>query len=336
MLLIRHLIIGLLFFTYAHTAYAEEALFFNKNKWNVSGYLKLEFAAANNQPTAIEIDDLSLFISGNINRWINPFIEAELYQIPLWQSGEGLQFDDINFIIERLYNDSKLTDATTLRLGKFLAPVSRWNLLHAAPLVWTTSRPLTTKYSFANYISGIHVRHELDVFSGHALEFYWQPYEDFYPKPRSKSRHYQSVYGASWILQDDLDRYLSFNIQHANVKHSNESRTTIGINGMLHHEYFELESELLSTWVNNQPNNINAQDWGGYLQLSVPIPFDLNIISRYEHFEFSHQSQAVDTFLNGLVYRPYSKLSLKLEWQQSWGSLQENKTGLYASVAVMF
>ena len=84
MLLIRHFIIGLLFFTYAHTAYAaEEALFFNKNKWNVSGYLKLDFAAANNQPTAIEIDDLSLFISGNINYWINPFIEAELYQIPL-------------------------------------------------------------------------------------------------------------------------------------------------------------------------------------------------------------------------------------------------------------
>jgi len=314
-----------------------DSSFFKREQWDFSGYLKLVFQAPNNQPTAIEMDDLSLFVSAHINRWFNPFIEAELYSIPLWESGQGLQFNQAKFTIERLYNDIQFDEENTLRLGKFLSPVSRWNILHAAPLVWTTNRPIATRYSFANYISGLNIRHEFDLFSGHALEFYWQPYQEFYAKPTTKQdRHYQTVLGAAWILQDDISAYYAFNVQYADVKDRRENRTTLSFDAFLHRDYFDFETQWLVTFVDSNQAQHHAQDWGGYTQFSVPIPLDLHIISRYEHFQFSDKTVANNTLLTGLVYRPYSKLSLKLEWQQTWGSVYKNGTGLYASVAVLF
>jgi len=311
--------------------------FFDKDQWSVSGYLKLKFQAPNQKPTAIEIDDLSIFVSANINRWINPFIEAEVFSVPLWKSGDGLKFNNAQFTIERLYNDIQVSEDNTIRLGKFLSPISRWNSIHAAPLVWTTNRPITTRFSFANYISGIKFRHEFDFFSGHAIEFFWQPYQEFLPKSIAEQyRQYQNVAGLSWILQENLDSYYSLNFQHSNVKDSDETRSSFGFNGFLQQPDFEVESELIMTLVNTDKPTVHNYDWGGYLQFTIPIPLDLNIITRYEHFEFSDRITASDSALAGLVYRPYSKLSFKLEWQQTWGSVQKNGTGLYSSVAVMF
>ena len=58
------------------------------------------------------------------------------------------------FVAERLYGDVNASDQVNLRLGKFLTPVGRWNVIHAQPLVWTTSRPLTTLLPFDAHTTG--------------------------------------------------------------------------------------------------------------------------------------------------------------------------------------
>jgi hypothetical protein len=64
----------------------------------VSGYAKLATSSPNRAPTAVELDDLSLFVSGKFNRWLNPFMEAEAYKIPLWEEGKGAQFNMRNWL----------------------------------------------------------------------------------------------------------------------------------------------------------------------------------------------------------------------------------------------
>ncbi len=333
----RYFFAALLFMMYSSNCTAEDDSFFKPEQWQVSGYLKLAFEAPNQKPTAIILDDLSLFVSAHINRWLNPFIEAELYSVPLWESGRGFQMNQVHFTIERLYNDIKINNEDTLRLGKFLAPVSRWNKLHAAPLVWTTNRPITTQYSYANYISGVQFRHEFDLFSGQAVEVYIQPYKEFFNKPIiMQDRLYRWVLGATWVIEEDLDAYYALSFQHADVDEGNEGRTTLSFNAFLQRPSFEFESEFLVTFIETDQAQIKHQDWGGYVQMSVPILWDLHLISRYEHFEFANKVIANDSLLSGVVYRPYSKLSLKLEWQQTWGSIYKNGSGLYASIAVMF
>jgi hypothetical protein len=303
----------------------------------VSGYTKLTANALNHAPTTVELDDLSLFISGKFNRWLNPFMEAEAYKIPLWEEGDGAQFNSAQLVIERLYNDIHVTEEDTLRAGKFLAPINHWNIIHAAPLVWTTTRPVTSSYSRANYVTGVNFRHDFDALAGRALEFYWQPAAEFNPKPLTEhERHYQTVAGARWIAHEDLDYYLGVSFQYADVDKRNEIRNSISVDGNWQHKWFELESELLFTQVDTDQLHYRNHDWGGYVQMAVPLVDHFNLIARYEHFEFANKLAATDSALGGIVYRPVPSLSFKLEWQQTEGSVYKNQTGLYSSIAVLF
>lgn len=304
---------------------------------NFSGYAKFAASAPNHAPTTIELDDLSLFVSGKFNRWFNPFLEAEAYSIGLWKEGEGVQLNSAQLVIERLYNEMQLTENDTLRAGKFLAPINHWNIVHAAPLVWTTNRPVTSTYSRANYITGISLRHDFDALTGHALEVYVQPVNEFNHKTlSSQARHYQNVTGLRWITHEDLDYYLGVSYQHANVEDSDEVRDSVSIDGNWQHEWFELESELLFTHVATDKLQYHNQDWGGYVQMAVPLVDHFNLITRYEHFEFSDHLADTNTVLGGVVYRPVPSLSFKLEWQQTEGNVFHNQTGLYSSIAVLF
>ncbi len=314
---------------------AEEAAW--TDSINLSGYTKLAISAPNHQPTSIEIDDLSLFFSGKFNRWLNPFLEAESYHIPLWEEGKGAQFNSAQLVIERLYNDIEITENDTLRTGKFLAPINHWNIIHAAPLVWTTNRPVTSTYSLANYITGFQMRHDFDALTGHALEIYWQPVEEFNAKALTEhERRYQSVAGTRWIAHEDFDYYLGVSFQHANVAQSDEERNSISVDGNWQHKWFELESELLFTHVDTRKPHQHGSDWGGYVQMVVPLIEDFNLITRYEHFEYANKLAPTNTMLGGIVYRPVPRLSFKLEWQQTEGSVYHNQTGLYSSIAVLF
>ena len=96
------------------------------------------------------VDELSLFVNGAIDRWLNPFVEAELSSTTLIQEGGGRDTFG-RLVLERAYDDLYLTGADTLRLGKMLSPVGDWNLIHAAPLVPTIVRPLTTFHGFSEY-----------------------------------------------------------------------------------------------------------------------------------------------------------------------------------------
>jgi hypothetical protein len=303
----------------------------------VSGYAKLAANAPNRAPTAVELDDLSLFVSGKFNRWLNPFMEAEAYKIPLWEESKGLRFNSAQLVIERLYNDIHVTEDDTLRAGKFLAPINHWNIVHAAPLVWTTTRPVTSSYSRANYVTGVNFRHDFDALVGHALEVYWQPAAEFNPKPLTEhERHYQTVAGARWIAHEDLDYYLGVSFQHADVDKRNETRNSISVDANWQHKWFELESELLFTHVDTDQLHFRNHDWGGYLQMAVPLVDHFNLIARYEHFEFANKQAPTNSALGGIVYRPVPRLSFKLEWQQTEGSVYKNQTGLYSSIAVLF
>ncbi len=120
---------------------------------DVGGYLSLQYEGLQHREQVLSVRDLSLFVNKNLGpRW-NLFTEMEI--------GDALEFNDDGganhnpeFDIERLYADYRLGPAVTLRFGKFLTPVGRWNLIHADPLVWTVSRPLTATAAFARHASG--------------------------------------------------------------------------------------------------------------------------------------------------------------------------------------
>ncbi|MFZ4703879.1 MAG: hypothetical protein ACOYMG_27865, partial [Candidatus Methylumidiphilus sp.] len=106
-----------------------------------------------NQPWEFELDDLSLFIGYERGRW-RFFSELELGDSLQASNGNALNTRHAYFDLERLYADYLFNDVVKVRAGKFLTPIGRWNLIHAAPLVWTTSTPLIVQVPFAMHQTG--------------------------------------------------------------------------------------------------------------------------------------------------------------------------------------
>ena len=108
-----------------------------------------------NQSVEAAIDEISLIL-----RWENDgrfkfFGELELERPISWNDNERISHKNAYLDLERLYLDYNLSEKLNLRAGRFLTPAGRWNLLHAAPLVWTTTRPLVTSRLFPASTNGL-------------------------------------------------------------------------------------------------------------------------------------------------------------------------------------
>jgi len=290
---------------------------FNKESltdWDVSGYLKL-LAKDTEGVREVEIDDLSLFLSNHINWWFNPFLEAEFFSVPLSNSEHSVNLGSGNFVIERLYNDISPTSGHRFRIGKFLAPVGQWNLVHAAPLVWTVERPLTTTFSFSNYITGFEYGFELNPFAGSRIDFYWQPRNSFDPKPLSHHpREYKQTIGSSWTISDDLDGRSSLDFQYARVKSSAEKRTTLSLHKAIYQSQWSYDGQAIYTSIAD--NNVFLSDWegGGYLQVRYQYNQRLDQYVRGEQYHFAEFDNTDTSWLIGLRYRFVSMGNINIEY----------------------
>ena len=101
-----------------------------------------------------DIHELSLIMTWNGGGRLRLFSELEIEEPLTWREGESVSTDDAHFDVERLYADYSLTGALNVRGGRFLTPIGRWNVIHAAPLVWTTIRPAATERLFPKAING--------------------------------------------------------------------------------------------------------------------------------------------------------------------------------------
>src|SRR6185503_7234261 len=105
-------------------------------------------------PARLEFEELALFVSWDPLQRLHFFAELEGEDlVSVDDHGHGGTIE-AHFAVERLYGDLALRDWLNLRVGKFLTPIGRWNVIHAPPLVWTTSRPLVTVRPFDPHTTG--------------------------------------------------------------------------------------------------------------------------------------------------------------------------------------
>ena len=302
----------------------------------LSGYSKVAWEAPTGKPQSLILDDLSFFASVSVNQYINPFIEAEITKAQFWQEGDGIGFKNSKLVLERLYNDVLLNDQVTLRIGKSLAPVGEWNRIHAAPLVWTTNRPITTRYSFSESVSGVNLQYTQQ--NNNVFHLYYQPGSEWVPKPNDKNRprDYEQVAGVSFDNYLSLENKLGFSVQHADVKNSNVSQWVFSLDGQWKNTQFDIEYQTTYAKINYHSVQSNSEEWGGYIQGIWHFNDQWHAIVRPEYF-LTRQNDSQTSMLYGLVYRPQPAISFKLEYvdinlKQSFGFSQ----GLFASMAVLF
>lgn len=306
---------------------------------NVAGYINMVMQRPEGEPTSLVGDDLSLFISGHYHRYLNPFIEVEFTEAEIWREGERpLSGTHPEFVVERLYNDSYLTDNLSLRIGKMLTPVGEWNTVHAAPLVLTSTRPLTTHRSFPEYTSGAAIDYVAPEGLWPESIFYWQPEGELFPHSNDRfTRKYRHQFGLHLNWDIAFTDKIGVSLQHADIDGSDVSQTLMGFN--IHKTFGKLQVESEATYTNvenTDSRHVNGHEWGAYMQGNYALADRWTLVARHEHFQDRHQEASSRNNLIGLCWHPVPAIAWKLEYVEQNGAELDIHTGLFASFSVLF
>ncbi len=302
---------------------------------SLGGYATGSFDLPQDAPARLAVDNLSLFVwwDGE-NRW-KFFSELE-YENALYTRPAGnvdLEQKNGYLSLERLYVDYALTDSTDIRAGKFLTPVGRWNVIHATPLVWTTSRPLATTLAFPTNMTGIMVTQTLsNVGNGIECSVYGAGTNDLHPNPALDP--FSSAVGAHVTMP--LQGASQFGFSYADFEQEKtqpERKQLVGVDYVWSRDRYEISAEAVY-----RASGIGGghDEKGAYVQAVAPLSDKLYAVGRYETFRTVTEQAATQLLVTGLNYRVTPALVLKVEWIASRHNTIGTPDGFMSSIAVLF
>jgi len=302
-----------------------------------SGYGNFVAESPHGEPARLVVDDLSLYVNGSVNRWVNPFIEAEVTGATVFQQGARKDASSGNIVLERFYNDFHLSSSDTLRVGKILSPVGDWNLIHAAPLVPTVNRPLTTYRGFAEYASGVDWLHESNGGWVPDWQIYWQPGRELGQRPdRVSPRHYREVFGAHVNWRLGLMDNIGLSYQQGELTTDSERYRLVGINGRKFFGRLMIEGEATTAHWTGQPAGGRNREWGAFALAQYRLTRHWYGVAAHEVFQPHGTAPRSRSNMLGISYKPMPALVWKLEYVQQLDQSREMPTGWSFSCAVLF
>jgi hypothetical protein len=243
---------------------------------------------------------------------------------------------EVHFLaVERFYFDYSFSDLLTVRAGKFLTPVGRWNLIHADPLVWTTSRPLITHQLFPDNATGLMVLGNAPMLGRQAdYALYVSSTHDLRTAPGNDP--FNRAYGARLNLpaSENLEfglSYLSFD-QRAEP---NEHKHLLGLDFLWSARGYELSGEVAYR-KSNEAGEPDDRRRGDFFQGVVPLTDKLFAVGRIETLSEPILNKTTRLQVLGLNYRPNRAVSLKLEYIHGANTAVTTPVGFLSSISVLF
>lgn len=293
----------------------------------LGGYANVNLTRDEGRRAELALDDLSAFVAWEVAPRVHLFSEIELEDVfELDDHGHDRGARDLT--VERLYGDVLLADSLTIRIGKFLTPVGRWNLIHAQPLVWTTSRPLATTLPFDPHTTGVMGFGSVAP-GGVRLTYalYGQMIDQFsrgaatQAADRSAGARVESDYGVDWVVGAS---YLA-------AEARGDWRHVLGVDGMWRHGPYEISGEA----VVEDATQRRQDQWGLYLQGVYEALPRFHLVGRYEHYQ-RRGAWAADLLVAGCAWKPWAFLVLKAEYLAAVRRVEASPAGVKASFAVLF
>ncbi|MDB5359076.1 MAG: hypothetical protein JWO51_373 [Rhodospirillales bacterium] len=306
--------------------------------FNFAGYGEITLAAPDEGRKTVSLEDFSLFVTGHVNRWLNPFVEGELTHLDFTHSGpSGSDHGDGSFVLERLYNDFELTDSLTFRLGKMLTPVGSWNVIHGAPLVLTTVRPAVTYRNFSEYLTGASLIYTDPDGDNPGLEVYWQPDREFSERPNSITfDQYKMVEGLHLTIPLSLLDQIGFSYQRSQDSR-NINQSLFGLDFKYTIDKLTLQGEATYSFLGDGASGHQPRaEAAAYLAGSYALDDIWSVYSWYEGFSSRDYAAVSHDLLAGVAFHPVPAMSIKVEYLQNIGGPPVNPTGLFASWSILF
>lgn len=312
----------------------------HSGSYYLSGYTNIELI---NDPSRINLDDLSLFAGGRISQWANPFAEVELSNYTLAQQGGVREKGD--FVVERFYNDAILSEHDTFRVGKILTPLGDWNLVHAAPLTPINTRPYTTAMGFQAYASGISWLHDPADGVNPDWQLYWQPDNEWFKRPANQAkRNFHNVFGGHINMSLGLVSQFGASLQHGKLIETGEMSTLFGVNANRSFGKLRLEGEAITARFSGAvlpsvPPRIHEREAGIFGLADYSFTPQWHGILEWEHYQDHTVTMPSRSALVAVAYRPSAPVVWKLEYCHQSGvsaSFATIQTGWSGSFSLLF
>jgi hypothetical protein len=301
--------------------------------FNLGGYASAGIVLHRNQEAEAAINEISIILSWQNDSRLSFFGELELERPLAWNDDKKFSHKEGHLDLERLYFDYNLSEKVNFRAGRFLTPNSHWNLLHAAPLVWTSTRPLVTTELFPTGTNGAMLFGALPLMNGtFEYKLFGELLED--QEKDANERQFEHVRGARFSYKNQSDigiSILSFREKGVNPA----SYQMLGLDFVTHLKEVEISGEAFQRF------NTNNKDGGSgaYLQSAVPLNSlglnDWYWITRLETFERPDEGSA-ERWLLGATWRIKPTQLLKMEFTGGSGDQPESPRGFLASFALFF
>ena len=302
---------------------------FGDTGFALGGYTNVNLTRDEGQRALLKLDDLSLFVIWDPTARLHLFSELEFEDLVQVDDHGHAGNPDYQFNLERLYGDYTLSDALGIRGGKFLTPVGRWNVIHAQPLVWTTSRPLVTQVPFDEHTTGVMLFGS--AFAGSrtlTYELYGQFTNQLEPTPTPTPADRSG--GARLEFGGPLGESLGASFLAAET--GGAWRELGGVDGLFERDRFQVMGEAAV-----QQGERPADDlWGLYVQGVVETLPRLYLVARYEHWAPQHGPGPSNLAVGGFAFKPYPWLVFKTEYLAADHPVEESPPGFKASVAILF
>jgi hypothetical protein len=302
---------------------------------NFGGYATGTYDVPQDAPSRLALDNLSLFVwwegDGRWKFFSELELENALYTRPSHR--RDMRENDGYLSLERLYVDYALTDATNVRAGKFLTPIGHWNLIHATPLVWTTSRPLVTTLVFPTNMTGIMVTQTLPTV-GNGIEYsvYGSSGNDLHTNPAQDP--FSNVFGAHVNFSLQAGGQLGFSYaDFEQARTRPERKQLLGVDFEWSRNRYEVSAEAA---YRSSDIGGSRDERGAFVQAVAPLAEKLYAVGRYETFRTATEQTSTQLLVAGLHYRITPALVLKAEWVASKNNRVGAPDGFMSSVAVLF
>ncbi len=298
----------------------------------LGGYGSLQFQHGSDADARASLSHLSMFVWWEGESRVKFFSEFD-NQAKHTAEHEAEPGEARYVSIERAYFDYTVSDALTLRAGKYLTPIGRWNQTHADPLVWTTSRPLITRDLFPDNATGLMALGSLPLFGRQAeYVFYTSVGSELRPDPAQDA--FNDTYGAR--LSVPISDQLQIGVSYANFEQRgprDEQLRLLGADFFWTAHGLELSGEAL---YRRSSQGLRRDAKGGFVQAVLPVTQRLCAVARLESIDNPAMPNSGQRAVLGLNFRSSRALSYKLELVRDINHDHGSPLGLLSSVSVLF
>ena len=300
--------------------------------FRVGGYASAGITLDRSQTAQAALNEISLLTTWNgDSRW-SFFSELELENPPSRNDGEQFRINHLRLDLERFYFDYNFSEKVNFRAGRFLTPNSRWNLLHAAPLVWTSTRPLATSRLFPTGTNGAMAFGAIPFMDG-AFEYkvFAELLED--QDIEEEELEFEHVRGARFSYKNQSD--VGISLLSFREKNIDAEYYMLGLDFVTHLNNIEISGEVFQRFDKRDKDGGS----GAYLQSAVPLnKLGLNDwywITRLETFQRPDEGSS-ERWLLGATWRVKRSQLLKFEFAGGSGDQPDSPRGFLTSFALFF